>query len=183
MPRGYELAALLLGANACATPAPLPVSEDGWGPTEDRATGDAPLAPAPRARTIPRAERKRWSGADGLASLRTVDLRVRSEHLDGRFERTVLVNELAGSYERLGPGIHLPKGALVVQRHHIPGSEATAVYFVMEKVADGDTWRFLVVDSELKVAAQAHLDTCARCHVEAPYAGLFGIAAAPAYTP
>jgi hypothetical protein len=181
MTRGFPLAALVLAG--CAAPAPLPVGDDGWGPSDDHATARPPLAAAPRARTIPAAKRKRWSGADGLSSLHAIALRTPSEHLDGRFERTVLVNDLANAYERLAVTTIMPKGALVVQRHHLRGSDETSVYFVMEKTSDDDTWRFLVVDAQLRVAAHAALDACARCHVEAPHRGLFGVAVPSAPSP
>jgi hypothetical protein len=121
-------------------------------------------------------ERQRWNRADELDQLDVVQGRTPSEHLDGVFDRTVLVNASARSYRTLSRSTVLPSGALVVQRHHLRGEDATAVYFVMERLPSGN-WTFLVVDRELRVAAAQHLERCARCHADAPYNGLFGVAA------
>jgi hypothetical protein len=135
----------------------------------------------PRALPIPEAQRKTWARASELASLRMVPGRSQSEHLDGVFDRTVLVSETLSSYGALTPTTTVPAGALVVQRHHPRGDERTVAYFVMEKLATGTSkatldWRFLVVDEKLRVAAQENLRLCGRCHADAPYAGLFGVA-------
>jgi hypothetical protein len=35
-------------------------------------------------------------------------------------------------------------------------------------------WEFVVIDAEDRVAARGALEACRRCHLEAPYDGLFG---------
>jgi hypothetical protein len=62
---------------------------------------------------------------------------------------------------------------LIAQRHHPPGSDAVVSWYVMEK-RSADSWRFLVLDPERRVAAREDLAPCVRCHVEAPHDHLFG---------
>ena len=122
-------------------------------------------------------------GPSELPKLVTIGTRTPSEHFDGRFERTVLVNDAASAYERLTATTVIPQGALVVQRHHPAGSDSVAVYYVMEKVAANpggpgspakEQWKFFIVDEALRVAGR-DVALCARCHAEAPFDGLFGI--------
>ena len=112
-----------------------------------------------------------------LPFLRQATVRSRSEHLSGEFEGEVLVNEAARAYPALGPQRGLPPGAMVLERHLAPGSEAPVVYFGMMKRAAGfdpagGDWEYLVVSPEGQVAPQGVL--CGRCHADAPHDHLFG---------
>lgn len=166
----------------------MPAGEDGWGPTLAEAGEPRRAHVVPRALPIPESERKRWEHADELAQFRAVAIRSPSEHLDGVYDRTVLVNAQAGAYENLSRGSSPPPGAVIVERHHPRGEEQTVVYFAMERLPKGSApatrdWRFLVVDEGLRVAAVENLAPCARCHADAPYDGLFGIAVLPIDAP
>ena len=173
------LAALVAGA--CAPPSP-PTSFDGegWGPSGDGSpAGGVDLRasappPVPRPTALPAAARQPWPHAAEVASLSLVPGRGPSEHLDGAVERTVLVNEAASGYLHLVRGRPLPAGAIVAQRHHPRGSEDVTSWYVMRK-DKGERWSFWVLDPELRVATTREaVAPCARCHVEAPYQGLFG---------
>lgn len=176
-------AALILLVVGC-TPALTrehPTGDDGWGPSAN----ERPRAQVvePRALPIPEAQRTRWSGADALASLTEVAARSPSEHLDGVFDRTVLVSPTL-AYGALTAHTIVAPGTIVVQRHHPRGDERTVAYFVMEKVTPAALgWRFLVVDEKLRVAAHENLELCTRCHADAPFGGLFGVPAEPIDTP
>jgi hypothetical protein len=177
---GLALAAAVLGALAgCAERRPAVFGDDGWGPSfrggEPAPDADGP-APAPRAQALPPGARSRWAHADELPSLAQIGGRERSEHLDGAYERTVVVNDAAAGYAHLTAGTRFPPGALVVQRHHA-GDEVVA-YYVMERVEAPEDdplggWRFSVVDPALRAAA-TEMSLCARCHREAPFGSLFG---------
>ncbi|MEQ9322593.1 MAG: hypothetical protein RIF41_25735 [Polyangiaceae bacterium] len=176
MARGVPLSACLaLGLLACGEPKPKPVSSDGWGPTGhglDAAPTAASRPAVPRATAIPAAKRVAWPRAAELDAFTAVAGRGPSEHLSGRYERRVRVNDRAAGYVELVPHRALPVGAVVAQSHHASGSEAIASWYVMEKTPDG--WRFVVLDPERRVAAHEDLEPCARCHAEAPHDGLFG---------
>jgi hypothetical protein len=177
---GWWALAALSGIAACG-PTPRPVShDDGWGP--ELGVGNEPIVeppkPAPRVRPIPMKQRKPWAEADQLGTLQQVAGRGPSEH-DSGFERTVLRNEAAVSYEQRAARPALPVGALIVQRHHRPGSETVVSYYVMRKRAPSAGpsqlgWEFLVLDEQRRVAAKEPLESCLRCHQEAPSDGLFG---------
>ncbi len=173
--------AVLAGALGCThVPPPGPTGEDGWGPSlADGAPRPRPHV-VPRALPIPEGERKPWEHAAALPSLTALPHRSPSEHLEGLYERTVLVNEAASGYALLTLTTALAPGALLVQRHHRRGSDEAVSYFVMERLAPGASrttrdWRFLVVDTQLRVAATSNLELCARCHADAPFDGLFGL--------
>lgn len=175
------MTALLALAAACAEPSPRPVdADDGWGPSLPAVSASAPLPDAPRPRAIAPAARQRWERADELAALTAVAGRSRSEHLDGSFERSVLVNAAAAGYLVAGaPDEPFPAGSLIVQAHHAAGSTEGGPYFAMLKLAAGSApaqrdWEFLVLDAELRVAARGHIEPCVRCHLEAPRDAVFG---------
>lgn len=163
----------LLAACAPVVPQP-PASDDGWGPESHATTA---RQPAPRPGTIPAEKRTRWDLADALPTFRKLDGRDPSEHFAGNFERTLAINEAAAGYAlphpRMGPG------AVIVQHHHAPEREAVVATLAMRKREAGyspkfDDWEYIVLDEQLRVAAIGTLDVCARCHVEAPHAGVFG---------
>lgn len=159
-----------------------PIGDDGWGPSlrgESFAAPEPAPPPAPRARPIPEEKRQPWAHAAVLDQL--VDLRVRgaSEHDDDRYERTLRVSpDQADAYRHLTQATVMPAGTVVVQRHHEPGQEAVAIRYAMVKEEGAPSaWQFVVLDETLRVAADAQLTLCARCHREAPFHGLFGIPA------
>jgi hypothetical protein len=175
--RGYLLA-IALGLVACADRPPRVVGDDGWGPSLRAPTDDA-LPPAPRPVAIPPERRVRWGHAALAVQLERVPGRDRSEHIDGRYDRTVRVNAKAHSYAELAGSRQFDEGAVVLQDHHAEASDAVVVTFAMVKLTPGSSraardWAFAVVDQELREAAGGDLSLCARCHSEAPNEGLFG---------
>ena len=143
-----------------------------------------PKPVVPRARPIPESQRTIWSRAAEIDTLTVVSGRSASEHLDGVFDRTVAVNAAAAGYGALTASGTFPPGALLVQRHHPRGADRVVAYFVMEKLAKGTApnardWKFLVLDERLRVAAAEKLTLCSRCHADAPFSGVFGLAAPP----
>ena len=161
---------LFLIALGCA-PAREPGVSDGWGP--ERA-GAAPVAepdrpPAPRLVAIPPDRRLRWERAE--ERLRELPARGPSEHGDG-LERTVAINDTALPYEKLGSA-PLPVGALIVQRHHRRGEPKVVSSYAMLKNS-AESWEFVVLDAQRRVAARGRLAPCERCHREAAFDSLFG---------
>ena len=168
---------------ACGPPPRPPIDDDGWGPEHGLGTEPPPPPPkpAPRVKPIPVEQRKRWTDANQVVQLEPIPGRGKSEH-DTGLERTVLRNEAAASYEQLVGRPTLPVGAMIVQRHHRPGSDAADSYYVMRKTAPSASptelgWQFLVLDDQLRVATHDPLEMCQRCHQEAPVDGLFGLPA------
>jgi hypothetical protein len=168
-PKRAIAAFLLCG---CAGAGSSVVGDDGWSSGGARARPVAEPPDAAHPKPFPEDARKPWTGAAAMASLRQVGGRGPTEHLDGRVERTVVINEAALGYGAGG----VADGAVIVQRHHPAGSDRVLSSFVMEKSAAG--WRFLVLDAELRVAADSQVPgmiaACARCHADAPRDGLFG---------
>lgn len=175
------MAVMLASVAACAEPLPRPVdADDGWGPSLPGPSAPAPLPDAPRPRAIDPAARQRWERADEIGTLTAVAGRGRSDHLDGSFARSVLINEAAAGYLVTGaPNEPFPEGALIVQAHIGAGSGLPGPYFAMLKGAAGSApaqrdWEFLVLDAKLRVAARGSIEPCARCHLEAPRDAVFG---------
>ena len=184
MRRAVWTAVILLVAACSSAPVQSNLGDDGWGPSHDDAAPPRKRPVAPRALPIPEGKRQPYARASEIANLKEIPGRSQSEHLDGVFDRSVWVSEQAAGYLALTPGTVMAPGALIVQRHHPRGSDRTVAYFVMEKLAQGSQsetrdWRFLVLDDELRVAAEKNLQLCGRCHADAPYNGLFGIAEDP----
>ncbi len=179
LPRASTLA-VLIGVMACG-PTPRPtIQDDGWGPQQGLGIEPPPPPPepAPRARPLPVEKRKRWAEADQVAGLHALPGRGPSDHGSG-LERTVLRNDAAAGYEQLAGRPTLPVGALIVQRHHQPGSQTAISYYIMHKRAPSASttqlgWQFLVLDDQLRVATAEPPELCARCHQEAPVDGLYG---------
>ncbi len=172
----WGLLALVIG---CTERPPAVVGDDGWGPQHPRLGHTLP-PPAPRTKPTPAADRPRWDRADKLDELQLLAERGRSEHLDGRMERTVRISPEATPYLHVfSGGPALPQGALIVQHHHQPGSKRTVATYAMLKrqpgfAADSADWEYFVIDDKSRVAAQGALPLCARCHREAPQDCLFG---------
>lgn len=161
---------LLLAALGCA-PAREPGVSDGWGPERAGAT-PAPepnRPPAPRLVAIPAERRARWEHAE--ERLRDLPLRGPSEHGDG-LERTVAINDAAAPYEKLGSA-RFPAGAIIVQRHHRLGAPAVLSSYAMHK-STAESWEFVVLDAQQRVAARGRLAPCERCHLEAAFDSVFG---------
>jgi len=172
----------------CPAAAPPPIGphswdpERGWSATVDRDTaggaaaqGAGSLGAAASAELIAEGKRAPWELRDKLAELTPIAGRGPSEHLGGRFERTVRVNDAAKSYGQLAASGPIPDGALIVQQHHVPGSDAVYGTFVMlRRGGDEPSWELTVVDARGRVAARGALRSCLRCHQEAPHDGLFG---------
>lgn len=161
---------LLLGAIACS-PAREPGVSDGWGPERAGAmpVPEPDRPPAPRLVAIPPERRVRWERAE--EHLRDLPVRGPSEHGDG-LERSVAINDAAAPYERLGSAA-FPAGALILQRHHRPGEPAVVSSYVMLK-STAESWEFVVLDAQQRVAARGRLAPCERCHLEAAFDSLFG---------
>lgn len=183
---GVVILAATTGLLACGEGRPprSPVGDDGWGPSlrgESFAAPEPTPPPAPRARPIPEEERRKWAHAATLGELVDLEVRGASEHDDDRYERTIRVSApQADAYRHLTQATVMPPGTIVVQRHHEPGQEAVAIRYAMVKEpGPPDAWQFVVLDDELRVAADAQLDLCDRCHREAPFHGLFGIPSPP----
>lgn len=179
--RAIAPAVILLAISSCTqTPIQRSLGDEGWGPSMDEQAPPRKKVVVPRALPIPVGQRKPWARGGEISALHEVTGRSRSEHLDGIFDRTVLVSMPPGTYPSLTPSMAIPAGTLVVQRHHPRGAERTEAFFVMEKLTAGASpsthdWRFLVLDTELRVAAEKNLRLCGRCHADAPYNGLFGV--------
>ncbi len=184
--RRVALPAFFLLAASCAPAPPTApdTSEDGWGPSLSERDGPPKKPVAPRALPIAESKRERWARADEMPKLSLLSGRSPSEHLDGVFDRTVMVDAAVSGYRTLTATTTMVAGALIVQRHHPRGAERVIAYFIMEKLEKGARphardWRFLVVDEKLRVAADQQLSLCARCHADAPFNGLFGVGRAP----
>lgn len=161
--------ALALLTVSCASPPPAPelVDQGGWDAPPP--VNAVPSVTAPRA--LPPAERPAFP-AEHLQGLTLASDRVASEHLGGDLERTVWVNAAAGDYRRLLPTTSFPPGATVVAKHHPPDVDRVVSLYVMQKTESG--WRFEVLDPALRRAVLEAPPSCARCHAEAPYDGIFG---------
>jgi hypothetical protein len=157
----------------CASPAPKLPSDEGWSALGDGgappAAPSATLAPAPRLKARPEAERVAYEVAPD--SLTTLPGRDASEHGMG-LTREVLINAAAEPYRAAVGHTPLPEGALIVQRHRREGSEAAVSSYAMRKQADG--WEFTVIDAQWRVALRGALAECVRCHADAPFDGTFG---------
>jgi hypothetical protein len=83
------------------------------------------------------------------------------------------------AYPGLGPARRLGVGAVLAQRLYAPGAAAPDVVFVMERrvmtdETNGAGWEYLMLDSQGFITERGALESCARCHAEAPHDGLFG---------
>jgi hypothetical protein len=169
--RRATLAVVLVAAAACSpasdalTPSPGRSSRPPGGPTAAPSTG--PEAPV------------RWERWGELASWRVAIERSPSQHLAVDHEADTLTNEAAAAYPGLGPARRLGVGAVLAQRLYAPGAAAPDVVFVMERrvmtdETNGAGWEYLMLDSQGFITERGALESCARCHAEAPHDGLFG---------
>jgi hypothetical protein len=174
--------AALVGAVALHGCSPPPsawgAADDAWQSTPAKDGQATPAAPASGRLRLPPMPQPPWERAGQLDGLRAAGVRGPSEHLDGRHERVVRVNELGASYDRPRAGL-MPVGALVVELHYRPGSNEPDAIFAMEKRPPGfapeqGDWEFVVLDGSLRVQARGKLALCARCHRTAPHDLLFG---------
>ncbi len=156
---------------ACAEPRSRLVSDDSWMGPATAAPAPADEHPPAAALLLPADKRARWEHADSLAALEEAPGRDRSEHLGGRFERSVHYNQAARGYLALrdrGARPTLAVGALVVQHHYAVGAASPSVTFAMLKVADAgpaaERWQFFVLDTELRVTTVAAPAGCGSCH-------------------
>ncbi|MBM4374562.1 MAG: hypothetical protein FJ095_05705 [Deltaproteobacteria bacterium] len=167
---------LLLAWGCGAAPAPLDPDLD-WDLSSRPPGKTAELLAPPRPRVVPLAARRPWVHA--AAAFLAVAGRERSEHGVGGHERTVLVDEGARAYAEGHPRAPWPTGARLVERLHPAGSDGLTLLFTMTKLAPGTSpgtldWAFEVLDPSWRVAVEGDLSACARCHAEAPHAGVFG---------
>jgi hypothetical protein len=188
------LLALALGvasaSASCTTPPALRGARagngsEGW---DEPAAGPRASANARTPGQSPRQPLPLWERAAELDGLRPVAARGASQHLGANVDRTVLVNPAAATYGKLGEGVVLPQGALVVEPHYPRGGDEVVAIFAMEKKAPGfapeqHDWEFVVLDPARRVAARGRVELCARCHQLAAYDGLFGLGAVPPVHP
>lgn len=180
-------------SSACSSPSePLPVTPG----RSDRPRGGATV-PAPSA-IAPPAPWDRWPE---VASFRVAVPRSPSQHLGGDHEAEILASPEAAAYPDLGPARLLPPGSALVERLYAPESKSPEIVFAMvqprsvgpaspssaprdagpsaESPPTGmapaaAAWEFLVLASDGTVQERGALETCARCHAEAPNDGVFG---------
>jgi len=123
-----------------------------------------------------------WDRWSEVAAYPVAIARAPSQHLASDHEAETLANGAAAPYPNLGPA-HLPSpGAVLVQRLYAPGAATPDVVLAMVKPAVSappapsadDDWEYLVLDPNGLITQRGALEACARCHAEAPHAGLFG---------
>lgn len=144
------------------------------------ASGTLPAAASTR-----EAPRARWELAPQLSTFRRATPRGRSQHFTGELVGEVLANAVAAAYPALGSARKLEPGAVLVEAHRAEGSEDIIAYLAMVKRPPGfdppgGDWEYLVVDRDGGIERRGPLPPCARCHAEAPFDHLFGVAGAGA---
>lgn len=145
---------------------------DSLGPMTGRTHGpraDAPVPTAAPSSTAP----TRWARWPDLPSYRLALPRSPSQHFAADHDAETLASPSASAYPDLGPASSLPEGAVLVQKLYPTGATTPEVLFVMEKGPAG-AWSFKVLDPAGIITDQGALDSCARCHAEAPHDSLFG---------
>jgi hypothetical protein len=96
-------------------------------------------------------------------------------HGTGRWDAEVRGSQGAGAAiaALIGPTSRMPEGSVLVQRHTQRQGGVDLGLFAMEKrgagyfPAGGD-WEYVVVGRDGRVEARGKLESCARCHAEAP---------------
>lgn len=168
---------------ACGEPAtPMPHM-----PGHSHRPAGGPTVPAKNgAETI----RARWEHWDELPKYRVAIPRAPTQHLGGDHEAEVLASPKADAYPDLGPSRALAEGSVLVERLYPTGGDAPDVIFAMVRApqpADARAqataedlsfpWEMLVVGPDGMIeerGAGGPLETCVRCHAEAPNEGVFG---------
>jgi hypothetical protein len=166
--RLHLFCSILAALIAACSPAP-----DALGPLpghSDRPRG-GPLVPAT---TAPDAGPVQWERWSELSAYRVAIARAPSQHLAADHEGETLANDSATAYPDLGPARLLPAGAVLVQRLYATGSNVPEVVLAMEKQPGDAAWEFLVLDASGLVTERGALETCGRCHAEAPHDSVFG---------
>lgn len=169
------LATLGILALACSSPIePTPLTPG----RSDRPRG-GPTVPAPSANAPPAP----WDRWPEVATFRVALERGPSQHLAGDHESETLASPEASDYPDLGPARSLPPGSAIVQRLYAPNAATPEVLFAMARARDpaptqvapsGAAWEFFVLSPDGAVQERGALETCARCHAEAPNQGVFG---------
>jgi len=121
---------------------------------------------------------ERWDIDGKLRFLRPARPRARSEHQAGDVEAEVLASP-GYTYPPRGSASPAPEGTLIVERLFAPGAAAPLSFLVMVKPSagpepKGGDWDYLVVRPDGLVEDSGKIASCARCHAEAPYDGVFG---------
>lgn len=168
---------------ACGEPAtPMPHL-----PGHSHRPAGGPTVPAKNsAETI----RSRWDRWEELPKYRVATPRAPTQHLGGDHEAETLASPEAAAYPDLGPARSLPEGSVLVERLYPTGSDTADVIFAMVRLAEHPDapaqataedpsfpWEMLVVGPDGMIeerGAGGTLETCVRCHAEAPHAGIFG---------
>lgn len=155
---------------ACSSPTePLPVAPGHSERPRGGPTVPAPLAPPPPGP---------WARWPEVATYRIAVARAPSQHLAGDHEAEILASPEAAAYPDLGPAKPLSPGSALVERLYLPGAATPDIVFAMaaptEVTPSGAPWEFLVLAPNGTVEERGPLETCARCHAEAPNDGVFG---------
>jgi hypothetical protein len=167
------LFSFIVTLGAACSPAPEPL-----GPTPGRS--DRPHGgPSVPAASTPDAGATIWERWPEFAAYRVAIPRAPSQHLTADHEGETLANASAAAYPNLGPASPMPAGAVLVQRLYASGAQSPEVVFAMVKKEPPDAatpaaWEYLVLEPSGVVTERGMLESCARCHAEAPYEGLFG---------
>lgn len=171
----WAVALLLVLASAACGPTSEAVSS--FPGRSTRAPGGPTVAPAASS-SAP----ERWAHWSELAAWRVAIERGPSQHLAADHEAETLANDAASTYPSLGPARLLGPGAILVQRLYASGAATPEVFFVMVRRSEGATpdppdatgWEYLILDPAGFITERGPLETCVRCHAEAPHGGAFG---------
>jgi hypothetical protein len=134
-------------------------------------------APAPKpapAPATPRAKPKPWDRFDEARGWPPVNATpfVSRGHGSGTYTISVHVSpDARDRYASLLPGTTIPEGSVIAAFHQDADSGRAGPVYVMERRADG--WSFRALDAEGRAVEQS-LELCQRCHAEAPADSLFG---------
>ena len=129
----------------------------------------------------------RWERWNELSTYRLAIPRAPTQHLGGDHEAEILANPAAAAYPDLGPAKTLGEGAVLVERLFPAGNDTADGLFVMVRRAEAlETkaqptpddpafpWEMLVLTPDGTLEERGSIESCARCHAEAPHDGVFG---------